>query len=1836
TVDAPTDDVYLDGETLTVSITNAQGGNYEKLDTSDTASTLVNDTTDTVFAQISVDKSSVTEGGEITYTVTVTLVDASGNSVTLPSGASVSVSLDWSGSASAADVDTLPPSVTISGDSQQSFTVNTINDGIYENSENLNVTISGVTDVDNSLEQLEISANNSASTTILDAQDAPIVTSIIGDTVVEGAANTFTVNLSNTASSDTTQTLTLAGNTATKGVDFSDTEVTVTINGTAQTVSVNADGTFAVTVPANTDSFTVKVNTTDDTIFESTEDYTLSGTGANGTVTGTAQITDNDILGGDSINLSLQDADTAGDNHDTDSSSLTFTASDAADIISFSFGPTSGITVNGLDGNITWLVDSNSGNLVGSIDGTPMIILSLNSDSAVIGSGQTGSVSVTATLLDNLQHESVPVDIDSINITGIVINAVDSLNNSASGTVNLTVADDEVVLNAASLDGINAPDTYTGTLDTSGVDQPYSADLSANVSGWDGVDTTFADSGITSNGLDILYYVDPNTPNVLIAYTDTNDTTSAYQEGTAGQEIVFTLTANPNDDSYAINIQQSIDSLSNVAVAGLQGGKGGNDAAIYVGYDAADGTYEINSNLSALTKELAFTLTSHDVNGDPSTINGNTGGFGSHNAFIDADEIFVVDYAQDVASASFNFTGADTIYFKAYAEDGTLLGEGVLSTEHNEISNLGPISYVELTTDTDNDNFQFTGSTAATIVSTTEDVTLNFDVAVSDSDGDITTDNFDVHLAAPDVTTVAPTAENATLVLQEADLVENVSDAAIKPLSFHAGSDALRVFQFGDTDNIHIEGIKANATWALNEDGQLVGTVMGREAIRLTLDWDQVNAGETGNIEVKAELLTTLPHSVDSDNLTITGIEVIGVTGAGQTATSNVTVTVADDNNQAIDDGNTVNVIVDSFQVSGVEATWTHHSGGTYVGTHDGADNDTAHDQIRWGQSTRHNGQQSGYGFADNDASLSGHLALNEEIVLGTFTHYNYPIYSGGGITSASMDVTFNVTDAYGQTTPVTLTVDFDHNETPNNYNNTAADIVTVGQSHVTFVYEGDVYTLQVIGFKDPVTGDVVTQIHTAENAETSYELVVRVVAGDGYELPSTTGNVLNNDIVGADDIIDLIGVKAGDHKADADGVNGNINVEIAGQYGTLVLHADGTYNYHVTVDGHNIPDNAVDTFTYTVKDGDGDISSALLNINVNTTNYNDIHAIADANSALEDTPISGNVLDNDGKNNTSVASFIIAGADTVHNAAETVTLNEGKFTLNTDGSYTFTPTDDWNGTVPKIIYTTNTGADAALELSITPVDDASTLVADTKTANEDHAATGNVLSNDSDIDSTLQVSQFTVNGHTYSAGSNASLDDGVLTINADGSYQFTPNSNWSGTVPEVTYTTNTGSSDTLNITINPVADTPLVSVDNFTSVAAINFEDAAFNGAWGGVVANNIQGLNTIGTWHTSNHSGAIEVGYEHIYLGGQNNGNKVMEIEYNKGDKTLYTDMSLEAGRFYELGFDIAFRTTSLSATSGLTVKLIPLDSNGHPVMADAITLYNFDQSASGWLLDQKVTLPIDESGNYRLLFEGDNGDSFGAILDNLAFRALDNYGYEGDFIKLGNINAALVDNDSSESLTLSMQGLPEGAVLKDGAGHEATVGADGSVDITDWNHDGLQVKVASSGDFTVTVNATATEDGNQSEAHNSTSFVLTVLDNTNDLLVAGEGIDTFIWKAGDTGTDHVTNFALNEDKLDISDLLTNWDGDNNTLDDYLSVSMDNGNTVIDIDMNTDGQVDQSIILDGTDVSDYGHNSSDIIQGLIDSGNGPLIVQSDASDSGATSTSVDPLRMDHVHQEG
>ncbi|MCL1111996.1 Ig-like domain-containing protein, partial [Shewanella schlegeliana] len=144
---------------------------------------------------------------------------------------------------------------------------------------------------------------------------------------------------------------------------------------------------------------------------------------------------------------------------------------------------------------------------------------------------------------------------------------------------------------------------------------------------------------------------------------------------------------------------------------------------------------------------------------------------------------------------------------------------------------------------------------------------------------------------------------------------------------------------------------------------------------------------------------------------------------------------------------------------------------------------------------------------------------------------------------------------------------------------------------------------------------------------------------------------------------------------------------------------------------------------------------------------------------------------------------------------------------------YTFTPNDNWNGTVPVITYTTNTGSTATLTLEVSPVDDPSILANDSNTIAEDTVATGNVLDNDSDIDNDLSVVSFEVNGETYTAGTTVELEGGSLVINEDGSYTFTPNDNWNGTVPVITYTTNTGESATLTIEVTPVDDAPTIDV---------------------------------------------------------------------------------------------------------------------------------------------------------------------------------------------------------------------------------------------------------------------------------------------------------------------------------------------------------------------------------------------------------------------------------------
>src|SRR5450830_1554627 len=129
-----------------------------------------------------------------------------------------------------------------------------------------------------------------------------------------------------------------------------------------------------------------------------------------------------------------------------------------------------------------------------------------------------------------------------------------------------------------------------------------------------------------------------------------------------------------------------------------------------------------------------------------------------------------------------------------------------------------------------------------------------------------------------------------------------------------------------------------------------------------------------------------------------------------------------------------------------------------------------------------------------------------------------------------------------------------------------------------------------------------------------------------------------------------------------------------------------------------------------------------------------------------------------------------------------------------------------------------------AATTTVVAVDNPSVLVADTNTVAEEHAATGNVLSNDSDIDNVLTVATFTVDGNTYAAGKVAFIEGvGSITIGTDGAYAFTPVKDFNGEVPQIGDTTNTGSSSTLDVTVTPVNDAPVAAV-----VEAGGAEDSA------------------------------------------------------------------------------------------------------------------------------------------------------------------------------------------------------------------------------------------------------------------------------------------------------------------------------------------------------------------------------------------------------------------------
>ncbi|WP_163852346.1 tandem-95 repeat protein [Pseudooceanicola aestuarii] len=249
---------------------------------------------------------------------------------------------------------------------------------------------------------------------------------------------------------------------------------------------------------------------------------------------------------------------------------------------------------------------------------------------------------------------------------------------------------------------------------------------------------------------------------------------------------------------------------------------------------------------------------------------------------------------------------------------------------------------------------------------------------------------------------------------------------------------------------------------------------------------------------------------------------------------------------------------------------------------------------------------------------------------------------------------------------------------------------------------------------------------------------------------------------------------------------------------GTVTMNPNGTYTYTPDADY-----NGTDSFTYRVTDTDGGTGTATVSLTVGAVNDAPTGVVAASYNVDEDATLNGTL---------PVASDI-DGDTLTYGPAAPVAAN-GTVTVNANGTFTYTPNADFNGT-DSFTYTVTDGTvtlSETITVNVAPTNDPVVANDSTLDTFEDVAETGSVSATDIDGD-TL----------TYSVQSQPTNGAGTVTMNADGTYTFTPTADFNGTA-SFTYVVidGEGTADTGTVTINvtPVDDQLTAGIDNISGGA--------------------------------------------------------------------------------------------------------------------------------------------------------------------------------------------------------------------------------------------------------------------------------------------------------------------------------------------------------------------------------------------------------------------------------
>ncbi|SPY30566.1 C protein alpha-antigen precursor [Photobacterium damselae] len=597
----------------------------------------------------------------------------------------------------------------------------------------------------------------------------------------------------------------------------------------------------------------------------------------------------------------------------------------------------------------------------------------------------------------------------------------------------------------------------------------------------------------------------------------------------------------------------------------------------------------------------------------------------------------------------------------------------------------------------------------------------------------------------------------------------------------------------------------------------------------------------------------------------------------------------------------------------------------------------------------------------------------------------------------------------------------------------------------------------------------------------------------------------------------------------DVDGDNLTFKPGTNPENGSVTINADGSWEYVPNPDF-----NGEDSFTVVVDDGNG--GTDTITVTVNVTPVNDAPIGEDVSAETqEDTAVTGQLTatDVDGDNLTFKPG---------------TNPENGSVTINADGSWEYVPNTDFHGedSFTVVVDDGNGGTDTiTVTVNVTPVNDVPVGENVSAETQEDTAVTGQLTATDVDGDNL-----------TFKPGTNP--ENGSVTINADGSWEYVPNPDFNG---EDSFTVvvddGNGGTDTITVTVNvtPVNDAPVGE-----DVSAETQEDTAVTGQ---LTATDVDGDNLTFKPGTNPENGSVTVNpdgsWEYVPnpdFNGEDSFTVVVD-DGNGGTDTITVTVNVTPVNDAPVGEDVTTETQEETAVTG---QLTATDADG-----DNLTFKPGTNPENG-----QVTVNADGSWEYVPNPDFNGEDSFTVVVDD---------GNGGTDTITVTVNVTPV-NDAPEGEDASAEAQEETAVT-------------GQLTATDADGDNLTFKPGSNPENgSVTINADGSWEYVPNPDFNGEDSFTVVVDDGNG------GTDTITVTVNVTPTndapigDDVSTETQEETAVSGQLTATDVDGDNLTF--KLGTNPENGSVTI----NADGSWEY--------VPNPDFNGEDSFTVVVDDGNG------------------------------